>query len=377
MSSRAILIALNQAVKDGVFPGAVLLVSCRGEVCFHEAVGFAALKPRKIRMTRSTIFDLASLTKPVATTAAVMWLMDRSVLTWEDPVSRWIPEFSGGEKDRVTVRHLLNHASGLRAWEPFYKEAITRGRGRSGLVPDVVGGVFVGSPAAKRFVLDRIHRSRLLYRPGTKSLYSDLGFILLGEMIERVGGLSLERFCRNEIFRPLGMKKTFYIKTGAKRRGRFAATERSDWRGEIVTGQVHDDNAYVMGGVAGHAGLFGTAMDLSRFAQMILRSLHGRDPFVSRKIIETFVTRQTTSGSSWALGWDTPSEPSSSGRFLSPRSFGHLGYTGTSLWIDPEQDLVVVLLTNRVHPTSRNIKVRRFRPLIHDLIYREFIHDQA
>jgi CubicO group peptidase (beta-lactamase class C family) len=365
MASRAILNALNQAVKDGVFPGAVLLVSRRGEICFHEAVGFAALKPRMIRMTRSTIFDLASLTKPVATTTAAMKLVDRSAMKLDDPISRFIPEFSGGEKDRVTVRHLLNHSSGLRAWQPIYKEALKEARGQKG---------FLGSPAAKRFVLDRIHRSRLVYSPGTKSLYSDLGFILLGELVEGIVALSLDRFCRNEIFRPLAMKQTSYIRTGSNRRGRFAATERSDWRKKIVTGQVHDDNAYVMGGVAGHAGLFGTAMDLNRFAQMMLGSLRGNDALVPRKIVETFVTRQTTPGSSWALGWDTPSKsprsPSSSGRFFSPRSFGHLGYTGTSLWIDPEQDLVVVLLTNRVHPTSRNIKIRTFRPLIHDLVYK-------
>jgi CubicO group peptidase (beta-lactamase class C family) len=372
MSSRAILSALNQAVKDGIFPGAVLLVSYRGEVRFHEAAGFAALKPRMIRMTRATIFDLASLTKPVATTTAVMKLVDRSTMKLDDPVSRWVPEFSGGGKDRVTVRHLLNHSSGLRAWEPLYKKVIARGRRQPG---------FIGSPAAKRLVLDRICHSRLVYSPAAKSLYSDLGFILLGELVERVAGFSLDRFCRNEFLRPLGMKQTFYIRTGLKRRGRFAATERSDWRKKIVTGQVHDDNAYVMGGVAGHAGLFGTAMNLNRFAQMMLRSLRGNDALVPRKIVETFVTRQTTPGSSWALGWDTPSKsprsPSSSGRFFSPRSFGHLGYTGTSLWIDPEQDLVVVLLTNRVHPTSRNIKIRKFRPLIHDIVYREFIRDQA
>lgn len=372
MASRAILIALNQAVKDGVFPGAVLLVSRRGEVCFHEAAGFAALKPRTIRMTRATIFDLASLTKPVVTTTAVMKLLDRSAMKLDDPVSRWIPQFSGGEKGRVTIRHLLNHSSGLRAWEPLYKKVIARDRRQPG---------FVGSPAAKRLVLDRIHRNRLVYSPGAKSLYSDLGFILLGELVERVAGFSLDRFCRNEIFRPLEMRRTFYIKVGTERRGRFAATERSDWRKKIVTGQVHDDNAYVMGGVAGHAGLFGTAMDLNRFAQMMLGSLRGNDALVPRKIVETFVTRQTTPGSSWALGWDTPSKsprsPSSSGRFFSPCSFGHLGYTGTSLWIDPEQDLVVVLLTNRVHPTSRNIKIQTFRPLIHNLVFREFIHDQA
>ncbi|MBI3995754.1 MAG: beta-lactamase family protein [Nitrospirae bacterium] len=368
MSSRAIVRALHQAVTDGVFPGAVLLVSRRGKILFHEAVGFAALKPRKIRMTRATIFDLASLTKPVATAAAVMKLVDRSAVKLDDPVSRWIPEFSGGEKDRVTVRQLLNHSSGLRAWEPFYKEVISEGRRRPG---------FVGSPAAKRRVLDQIHRNRLVYPPGTKSLYSDLGFILLGDLVERISGLSLDRFCRNEFFRPLGMKQTFYIQAGTERRGRFAATELSDWRKKIVTGRVHDDNAYAMGGVAGHAGLFGTATDLNRFGRMMLESLHGRDPLISRKTVKAFVTRQATPGSSWALGWDTPSGLSSSGRFFSSRSFGHLGYTGTSLWIDPEWDLAAALLTNRVHPTSRNIRIRTFRPLIHDLIFQEFIHDQA
>jgi CubicO group peptidase (beta-lactamase class C family) len=368
MPSRTILSALNQAVKDGVFPGAVLLVSHRDKICFHEAAGFAAVNPRKIRMTRATLFDLASLTKPVATTTAVMILVDRSEIKLGDPVNRWIPEFSGRGKDGVTIRHLLNHSSGLRAWEPLYKEVIAARRRRPG---------FIGSPDAKRLVLDRVHRNRLVYSPGAKSLYSDLGFILLGELIENVIGQPLDRFCRKEIFRPLEMRRTFYIKTGPKHRGRFASTERSEWRKKIVTAQVHDDNAYVMGGVSGHAGLFGTAMDLNRFAKMMLGSLRGQDTLVSPKIIEAFVSPQTTPGSSWALGWDTPSDPSSSGRFFSPRSFGHLGYTGTSLWIDPEQDLVVVLLTNRVHPTSRNIKIRKFRPMIHDLVYQEFIHDQT
>lgn len=364
MSHQVILTALNQAIRRGVFPGAVLLVSYRGQVCFHEAVGFAALRPRRIRMTRATVFDLSSLTKPIATTTAIMKLVGRSVLKLEDPVHRWIPEFSGGGKDRVTVRHLLNHSSGLRAWEPIYREVGDLARGRAGLM---------GSPDAKRLMLDRVHRNRLVYSPGSRSLYSDLGFMLLGEIIERVSGLALDRFCREEIFRPLGMKRTFYIKTGSRHRGPFAATERSEWRGEIVMGQVHDDHAYAMGGVAGHAGLFATAMDLNRFARMILNALHGGPALTPRKVVKTFVTRQATPGSSWALGWDTPSEPSSSGRFFSKRSFGHLGYTGTSLWIDPEEDGVVVLLTNRVHPTRRNIKIRKFRPFIHDLVYRGFM----
>jgi len=364
----SILNALNKAVDEGFFPGAVLLVACRGEVRIHEAVGFAALKPRKVHMTRSTIFDLASLTKPIATTTAMMRLVDRGALGLDDSVSRWIPEFSGGDKDRVMVRDLLNHCSGLRAWEPFYKEVIKTAKRRSD---------YVGSPDAKQLVLNRIHRSRLVYPPGTKSIYSDLGFILLGEIIERASGLPLDRFCREEVFRPLGLKRTFYIKTGSHPPGKFAATERSEWRRRIVVGEVHDDNAYTMGGVAGHAGLFGTAMDLNRFAQRMLEALRGRSAFVSQKIVEEFMTRQTTPGSSWGLGWDTPSEtsgaPSSSGRFFSSRSFGHLGYTGTSLWIDPEQDLTVVFLTNRVHPTSRNIKIRKFRPVIHDLIVQKVI----
>jgi CubicO group peptidase (beta-lactamase class C family) len=364
----SILNELKNAVDEGVFPGAVLLAACRGEVQIHEAVGFSALKPCKVPMTRSTIFDLASLTKPIATTTSMMRLVDRGALGLDDPVSRWVPEFSDGDKDRVAVRELLNHSSGLRAWEPLYKEVIKTAKRRVG---------YVGSPDAKRQVLNRIHRSRLVFPPGTKSIYSDLGFILLGEVIERVSGRSLDRFCREEIFRPLGLKRTFYIKTGSHPRGKFAATERSEWRKRIVVGEVHDDNAFVMGGIAGHAGLFGTATDLNRVSQMMLEALRGRSAFVSQKIIEDFVTRQTTPGSSWGLGWDTPSEssgaPSSSGRFFSARSFGHLGYTGTSLWIDPEQDLTVILLTNRVHPTSRNIKIRKFRPLIHDLIVQELI----
>jgi len=364
----SILKALNNAVDEGVFPGAVLLAAWRGEVRVHIAVGFAALKPRKIPMTRFTIFDLASLTKPIATTTAVMRLVDRGALDLDDPVNRWIPEFSGGEKDRVRVRDLLNHCSGLRAWEPLYKEVIKTAKKRN---------AYVGSPNAKQQVLNRIHHSRLVYPPGAKSIYSDLGFILLGEIIERVSGQGLDRFCREQVFRPLGLKRTFFIRTGKPHPGRFAATERSEWRRGIVVGQVHDDNAYVMGGIAGHAGLFGTAADLNRVSQSLLEALRGRNPFVSQKIVESFVTRQITPGSSWALGWDTPSgssgAPSSSGRFLSARSFGHLGYTGTSLWIDPEQDLTVILLTNRVHPSSRNIKIRKFRPAIHDLMVQEII----
>jgi CubicO group peptidase (beta-lactamase class C family) len=351
-----------------VFPGAVLHVSHQGKTRIHHAVGYAAIRPRKIHMTTATIFDLASLTKPVATTTAVMRLVDRAALRLEDTVRQFIPEFSGGEKDRVTIRHLLNHSSGLRAWQPLYKQVFGSARTLPARLRLTEG---------KRRVLDRILRNRLVYTPGSKSIYSDLGFILLGEIVERVSDISLDRFCRDEIFAPLGMRKTFFPAVRPYRAAPYAATERMDWRRRIVLGEVHDNNAYVMGGVAGHAGLFSTAVDLARFGRGMLDARRGENPLLSQKTVETFISRQGTPGSSWALGWDTPSVPSSAGRYFSSHSFGHLGYTGTSLWIDPEQDLVVVLLTNRVHPSSRNIKIRRFRPLIHDLVYEEVIYDQA
>ncbi|HEY4485088.1 MAG TPA: serine hydrolase domain-containing protein, partial [Nitrospiria bacterium] len=181
--------ALQSAVKRGVFAGAVLLVSRRGTVLFHEAAGYASLAPRKVRMTRSTVFDLASLTKPVATTTSVMRLVDRGVLSIDEPVRRRVPEFAGEGKEAVTIRNLLNHSSGLRAWEPFYKE----------------GG---GSPAARRRILARVFSNPLVYPTGTKSIYSDLGFILLGEIVERAGGMPLDRFSRVEIFSSLKMTRT-------------------------------------------------------------------------------------------------------------------------------------------------------------------------
>ncbi len=362
MGHLAILSALRQAVDRGVFPGAVLLAAREDEIRFHEGVGFASVMPKKIRMSRGTLFDTASLTKPAATTAAVMRLVDRGVLRLEDPVRGFIPEFSGGERDRVTIRHLLNHSSGLRAWAPIYREAASMKRGLHG-------------PALRRRVIELISRRRLVYSPGTRSLYSDLGFILLGDLVERACGLSLDRFCRREIFTPLGMENTFFVRKGRKRAGRFAATERSRTRGRILRGEVHDENAAFMGGVAGHAGLFSTASDLFTFSRMILNGLAGRPGLISKKTLEEFLTRQGTPGSSWALGWDTPSgsprSPSSSGRFFSKRSFGHLGYTGTSLWIDPDRALTVVLLTNRVHPTSRNVRIRPFRPYLHDRVCEE------
>jgi CubicO group peptidase (beta-lactamase class C family) len=354
---------MKKAVAEEVFPGAVLLVGHRGRVIFHEAVGDAQRVPRRIRMTRETRFDLASLTKPLATTTAFMLLLHEGKIALDDPVGQWIPEFNQAPKKKVTVFHLLNHSSGLRAWRPYYKEFV-KDRNR------------IGTEKARAAVYEMVHRERLTYPTGSRSLYSDLGFILAGEIVEKVSGLQLDLFCHDRIFKPLGLRMIrFHGATGKPAAARrYAATESCPWRKRVLIGEVHDDNAYVMGGAAGHAGLFGTALDVYRLTRQILASANGRDErFFPQKIVEPFVTRAGTPNSSWALGWDTPSAPSSSGRFFSPRSFGHLGFTGCSIWADRDRDLIVVLLTNRVHPTSRNVRIRAFRPAIHDRIMEELI----
>lgn len=354
---------MKKAVLDGVFPGAVLLIAHRGEVILHEAFGDAARVPRKIPMTRQTRFDLASLTKPLATTTALMLLLERGKIALSDPVGRWIPEFNQGRKAGVAIFHLLNHSSGLQAWRPYYRDFIKGWRG-------------IGTAAVRKKVYEMVHRERLTYPTGSTGLYSDLGFILAGEIVETVSGMELDRFCRERIFGPFGLRALGFRRVRGRRARsmKFAATERCLWRRRILWGEVHDDNAYVMGGVAGHAGLFGTALDVWRLTDRILAASNGKDErFLPQKIVEPFIARAGTPHSSWALGWDTPSAPSSSGRFFSPRSFGHLGFTGGSIWADRDRDLVVVLLTNRVHPTSRNVRIRAFRPMIHDLIIEELI----
>jgi serine-type D-Ala-D-Ala carboxypeptidase len=360
MTSSPIVSKMNAATHR-VFPGAVLLIAHRGQVIAHEAFGDAARIPKVKPMTRDTRFDLASLTKPLATATALMLLLQEGRIHLSDPIRRWIPEFNPAEKRVVTIFHLLNHSSGLRAWRPYYREFI-KDRKKT------------GTAIVRKKVYERVHQEHLTYPPGSESLYSDLGFILAGEVVEAVSGMRLDRFCDQRIFKPLGLRTLRFRKAGSGRPRllKFAATERCPWRKRVLRGEVHDSNAYVMGGVAGHAGLFGTAMDVYRLTDCILNAANGKETgFLSQKIVEPFVSRVGTPRSSWALGWDTPWTPSSSGRFFSPRSFGHLAFTGCSIWADRDQELIVILLTNRIHPTTRNIRIRAFRPVIHDLIMQE------
>jgi len=364
--------AMRTAVEGGVFPGAVLLVRLRGRIAYHQAFGSAALVPAREPASTETIYDLASLTKPLATSTAVLRLVQDRRLGVDAPLQKHVEELKGSAIGDATVYHLLTHSSGLPAWRPLYERIAEEDRRRPGLL---------GSPAAEGMALELIKQEPLATPPGSRSLYSDLGFILLGILVERVVGKSLAVHCRESVFEPMQAPLCF---SGPRGTGsgygvppdlsRIAPTEEDPWRGRLLRGEVHDENAGALGGAAGHAGLFGTAAAVSAVVGHWLDSYVGRSHVLPPDLVRRFTARQERiEGSSWALGWDTPSVPSSSGSRFSPASFGHLGYTGTSIWVDPAKELEVVLLSNRVHPTRRNEAIKQFRPLIHDLIYEELV----
>jgi CubicO group peptidase (beta-lactamase class C family) len=369
MSFEPVEEAFHEAVAQGCFPGAVVLVSRGEEVVFERAFGFRSLVPEKTPMERDTIFDLASLTKPLATTTAIMLLMAEKKISLDDRVTRFFSNFGVFGKTYVTFRHLLAHCSGLPAWKPYYEEILKDER--KGKVN------FVASRAAKSYVFERIHREKALSPAGSQALYSDLGFMLLGEVVEEISGWTLDRFCLDKIFRPLKLRSISFIdltQIKARRiqpaKEMIAPTENCPWRKRIAWGEVHDDNAYAMGGVAGHAGLFSSAQEIHRFVGRLRLCSMGRDSFLPAALVREFLSRdRTVAGSTCALGWDTPSpEHSSAGGAFSPNTVGHLGFTGTSLWWDLEKDCCVILLTNRIHPSRSNDRIKSFRPYIHDLI---------
>jgi uncharacterized protein YbbC (DUF1343 family)/CubicO group peptidase (beta-lactamase class C family) len=332
----------------GAFPGGVLAVGYRGALVHLHPFGRLTYDADAPPVRADTLYDLASLTKVVATTTMTMILVNEGRLDLDRPVRDFLPGFQGPGKEAVTVRHLLTHSSGLDATAPLYKEL----RGREAF-------------------LERIEAMDLAYVPGSRSVYSDLGVILLGEILERVAGQPLDAFVRERVLQPLGMRDTMF-QPPPELRPRIAPTEFDPWRGRLVHGEVHDENAFAMGGVAPHAGLFSTAGDLARFAQMLLNGgvLNGRR-IVSRETVGLFTRRAGIPGSDRALGWDTKSaEGSSAGTLFSSRSYGHTGFTGTSVWIDPERQLYVILLTNRVHPTRENQLIREARPAVADAVVR-------
>ena len=388
---------LRQAIREEAFPAASIAITREGKLAGLQSFGKfiydkdevgAPLLPdvgkswdfaRDHRtVTPTTLFDLASLTKVIATTTMAMILYERGLLELEAPVIGTLPQFlldatgnSDPRRHEVTFRMLLAHSSGLPAYERLYLKAQTR--------EELLNAAFAMPLAAD---------------PGTRAEYSDIGFLVLGVALERLAQESLDVFCQREVFGPLGMLNTTFNPPAAMRPNISPTADeretpcgadtlvrqasitppkssesqqkpRGTFRNRIIQGEVQDENAYVLGGIAPHAGLFSTAQDVARFA---FATLHGGSPIVRPETIALFTRRDTTPGTSRALGWDTPSSPSASGKYFGPNSYGHLGYTGTSLWIDPDRELSITLLTNRTWPDCSNQAIKQVRPKFHDAV---------
>jgi len=343
---------MRKGVKDKVFPGGVLLVSKNDSIIFFEAYGYANIFSKRL-MTKNTIFDLASLTKPLATTLAVMKLIQQGKLDLEQNLGTVLPEFRNTNKKQISIKNLLCHNSGLPDYRPYYIELLK--------IP-----YNFRKNALRNFLINE----PLIHPISKNVLYSDLGFMVLEWIVEKVSGRSLDCFVIQDICRPLGLEHLFFAGLNSESyMDCFAATELCSWRKILLDGLVHDDNAYVVGGIAGHAGLFGTAMDVKVLLSSLLSDFHEcSSKFIFKKeLINKFFERQQ--GSDRALGFDTPSlSDSSCGIHFSKRSIGHLGFTGTSFWMDLDQSIIVILLTNRVHPSRDNNKIKKFRPILHDTV---------
>jgi len=359
---RILDLSLN-AVSDGVFPGSVLLVSHRKKIVFFEAMGNSALVPTPRPMTRQTRFDLASLTKPLATALGILYPVSQGMVRLDDSLAELLPSTTVPEdKQEITLRQLLSHCSGLPAWKPYYLSLRA--------LPQM---------ARKAQIRRQILEEPLAYPPATNTVYSDLGFIVIEWIIEAISGQDLYHFTRENLFDHLVCTAPGFIPLGQETdfdHNQFADTEYCPWRDRILSGEVHDENAYVLGGVAGHAGLFGTALEVKCLLDTILDTISAENTSVpwSRKHLTEFLQpARLHPSSTWALGFDTPaSSDSSAGRYFSARSVGHLGFTGTSFWLDLEKEIAVILLSNRVHPSRDNEKIKEFRPLLHDAVMEEF-----
>lgn len=344
---------IENAISDSAFPGAVLLVSKDGKIIHEKAYGHYTYDTASPIVSTSSIFDLASVSKVVGTTTAAMLLIDKGLMDLDDKVIKYLPEFNNNGKENITIRNLLLHNSGLAPFKKYYDIYST--------AEEVINDIMNLTPEQE---------------PGTKYVYSDLGMITLQKVIEKISGEPLDKFLAKNLFLPLEMNSTMY-NPPAELKYRCMPTEYDDfWRMRQLQGEVHDERAYMLNGVAGHAGLFSTAGDLAKFLQMILqKGNYNGKTLISSSIVEMFVKKQSEQ-SSRALGWDTKSpEGSSAGQYFDLTSYGHTGYTGTSVWTDPTKNLFVVLLTNRVYPTRNNNKLSKFRPLIHDEIYKAVVKE--
>jgi CubicO group peptidase (beta-lactamase class C family) len=340
---------LRSGINQRAFPGAAVAITHQGKLIAHKGFGHFTYDATSPVVKAETVYDLASVTKAVATTTVCMVLYDRGLFKPDQPLIDVVPEFaedSSAQEDsrrRVTLRMLLAHSSGLPAYIKLFQTA-----------------------HSKDDLLRQALQVPLTAAPGTRAEYSDIGFILLGEALQKLADEPLDKFCQREIFSKLNLAQTTFTPPQDQKLLIPPTEDDRMYRHRLIQGEVNDENASVLGGVAGHAGCFSTAFDVSAFAQCMLQD---GSPLVKKETLEIFTCRQDLpAGTSRALGWDTPTQPSQSGRYFSSRSYGHLGYTGTSLWIDPDRQLSVTLLTNRTWPDRGSQSIKQVRPAFHDAV---------
>jgi len=347
---------LRSGIDQRAFPGAAVAIAHQGKLIAHKGLGQFTYEAASPDVKAETVYDLASVTKAIATNTACMILYDRGLFKLDQPLVELLPGFADGRsaqndsrRRQVTLRMLLAHSSGLPAYVKLFQTAFN-----------------------KDDLLRQALQVPLTAAPGTRAEYSDIGFILLGEALQKLAGEPLDKFCQREIFSKLNLAQTTFTPPQDQKLLIPPTEDDRTFRHRLIQGEVNDENAFVMGGVAGHAGCFSTAFDVSAFAHCILQAgapLIKVAPLVKKETLETFTRRQDLpAGTSRALGWDTPTQPSQSGRYFSSRSYGHLGYTGTSLWIDPDRQLSVTLLTNRTWPDRGSQSIKQVRPAFHDAV---------
>lgn len=350
---------MDQAVAKNIFPGAVLLCAKDGVIVFHEAFGLADAGAKK-SIRPDSIFDLASLTKPLATTLAVAKLMEDDPGLPERSIGSILSEFKDTNKKSITVNMLMRHISGYPAHREYFK-------------------TIVEHEDPRQAQLNLLVNQTLEYLPGSKQVYSDLGFMILFRIVETISGRKFQHFIEENIYRPLGISRLFFMPVGKSSKALkeydhlLVATQHCPWRNRLLIGEVDDENAWAVGGVDGHAGLFGDAESVFRVCDMLVQALNGEQPTLIQHNILTDLVKKDN-GFDKTAGFDTPSQTgSSSGIYFSEKSIGHLGFTGTSFWIDPKTSIIVILLTNRIHPTRANDSIRHFRPEIHNLVYKQLV----
>lgn len=351
---------LAEGVAEGCFPGVAAGIVYGPPSNRKQWQGFLGQRqiiPESLPLTEETFFDLASLTKPLATTLALLALIEEGLFSLETPLSELLEREVPADKQQITLRQLLSHSSGLAGHRPYYQELLK-----------------IRESERKEEMQRLILAEPLVCKPGERAIYSDLGFMLLGWIVAEKSGMRLDSFVREKIYKPLSLAENLFFRPLDKpwpADKAVAATEQCSWRNKVLLGEVSDDNTHILGGVAGQAGLFGDLAAVLKLVTHLLdcwqeRAVH---PAFGNQLLKTFLHREGTPESSWALGFDTPSpQGSSSGGYFHPDSIGHLGFSGTSFWVDPGRDLVVVLLSNRIHPSRENTMIQQFRPRFHDAV---------